>query len=162
MPIGVMAASVPPVTMTSASSYWMALHGVADGVGGAGAGGGDGRVRAAQAVLDRDVAAGRVDHQLGNREGRDLVRALVEQPRMLRFDFVQPADAGAENDAAAKRIFLREIEARVAHRVDAGHQGELREAIEPLLVLGGDIVAGRPIVDFAAEADFVLRGVEQA
>ena len=26
MPIGVMAASVPPVTITSASSYWIALN----------------------------------------------------------------------------------------------------------------------------------------
>ena len=50
------------------------------------------------------MAAGGVDHQLGNREGRDLVGALVQQALDLRFDFVQAADARAEDHAAAERI----------------------------------------------------------
>ena len=46
-PIGVIAASLPPVTITSAWPQLDGREGVADGVGGRGAGGGDGGVRAA-------------------------------------------------------------------------------------------------------------------
>ena len=63
---------------------------------------------------------------------------------------------------AAERLFLGEIDAGVFHGIDAGDHGELREAIDPLGVFGGDVIAGRPIVDIAAELDFVLGGVEQA
>ena len=50
---------------------------------------------------------------------------------------------------------------RVAHGVDAGDHGELREAIDPLGILGRHVVAGRPIVDLAAEVDLVAGGIEQ-
>ena len=137
------------------------LERVAHRVGGAGTGGGHGVVRAAQAVADRNVPAGRVEHQLGNRERGDVVRALGDQPLVLRFDFGEAADAGAENHAAAERVFLREVEARVVHRVDAGHQRELREAVDPLFFLAIDVAVGRPVVDVAAELDLVAGGVER-
>ena len=69
------------------------------------------------------------------------------------FDLAQAADAGAEDHAAAAGVFLGEVDARVAHGVDAGDQGELHEAVEPLDVLGVDVAVGRPVVDLAAEAD---------
>ena len=69
------------------------LEGVADGVGGAGTGGGHGIIGAAQAVLDRHLAAGGIDHQLGNGEGRNFVGPFVEQTLDLGFDLVQSADA---------------------------------------------------------------------
>ena len=75
------------------------LQRVAHGVGGAGAGGGHGIVRSAQTIVDGNVAAGGVDHQLGNREGRNLVGAFVQQAFDLRLDLVQAADAGAQDDA---------------------------------------------------------------
>ena len=56
---------------------------------------------------------------------------------------------------------LREVDARVAHRVDAGDQGELREAIEPLRFLAVDVAVGRPIVDVAAELHLVAGRVER-
>ncbi len=98
---------------------------------------------------------------LGMVKAETLSGPCADSRAMLGFDLVQAADAGAEDHAAAKRIFLREVEAGVAHGVDAGDHGELREAIEPLGILGRDVVAGRPIVDIAAEVDFELRGVEQ-
>ena len=65
-----------------------------------------------------------------------------------------------KNHAAAERVFLREVEARVVHRVDAGHHRELREAIDPLFFLAIDVAFGRPIVDVAAELHLVPGGVE--
>ena len=59
-----------------------------------------------------------------------------KQPRVLRFDLVKTADAGAEDDTAAKRVLFSEIETRVVHGVDAGDHGELRKAVEPLRILG--------------------------
>ena len=99
------------------------LEGVADGVGGAGAGGRPRRVRAAQPELDRNLPAGRVGHQLGDGEGRDLVRAFLEQPGVLDLDLLQAADARAEDHAAAERVFLGEIEPGVAHGVDRRRPG---------------------------------------
>ena len=73
---------------------------------------------------------------------------------------LQAADAGAEDHAAAERVFLGEVEARVVHRVDAGDQRELREAIDPLVFLAVDVAVGGPVVDVAAELDLVLGRVE--
>ena len=92
------------------------LEGVADGVGGAGAGGDDHLVRPAQPVLDRQLRAGGVADQLGDGEGRDSLGPLVQQPLVLDFDRFQAADAGAEDHAAAPRIVFREVDARVARR----------------------------------------------
>ena len=54
----------------------------------------------------------------------------MQQPLDLRFDLVQAADARAEDHAAAEGVFLGEVDAGVAHGVDAGDHGELREAID--------------------------------
>ena len=73
----------------------------------------------------------------------------------LGFNLVQPANAGAENHAAAKGVLRREIEARVADRVDAGDHGKLREAVNAPSVFDRHVIAGRPIVDVAAEMDLI-------
>ena len=86
---------------------------------------------------------------------------FFDQPQVLRLDLVQPADARAENHAGAEGIFAGEIEPRIAHGVDPGHERELREAVESLVVFGRDVTGGIPVVDIAAEADFVVGGVEQ-
>ena len=85
---------------------------------------------------------------------------FVEQPLVLDLDRLQPADARTENHAAAPGVFLREVDARIAHGVDAGDLGELDEAIEALDVLGLDVAVGRPIADFAAEADAVIGHIQ--
>ena len=81
---------------------------------------------------------------------------------MLGFDLPQPADARTDHHAAAERVVLGEVDARVLDRVDRGHDGELRETIEFLFVAGFDVAGRRPIDDFAAEADPVVGGVETA
>ena len=160
-PCGVMAASLPPVIITSASPSLDRLEGVADGVGGAGAGGGDRRVRAAQAVLDRHLAAGRVDHQLGDGEGGDLVGPLVQQPVVLDLDLSQAADARAQDHAAAARVFLREVDARVARRRRSpATRANWAKRSSRLTSFGFDVAVGRPVADFAAEADPVVGDVE--
>ena len=90
MPIGVTAASVPPVTITSASPYWMALKDspmalvvLAQAVATAALG-------PREAELDRNLAAGRVDHQLRDGERRDFVGPFFQSRRVLRFDFFRP------------------------------------------------------------------------
>ena len=57
---------------------------------------------------------------LGIVKAETLSGPFCEQPLVLGLDLVQAADARAEDHAAAERIFLREVDARVAHRVDAG------------------------------------------
>ena len=60
-----------------------------------------GGVRSAQAELDRDLPAGGVGHQLGDRESRDLVGALFEQPGVLDLELLEAADPRADHHAAA-------------------------------------------------------------
>jgi hypothetical protein len=136
------------------------LERVAHGIGGAGTRGGHGVVRAAQAVADRNVSARGIEHELRNRECGDFVRSLRNEPLVLSFDLGESADARAEDHAAAERFFLGEVDSRIVHGVDAGNQRELREAIDALLLLAIDVAFGRPIVDIAAEAHFVMRGIE--
>ena len=56
---------------------------------------------------------------------------------------LQSADARSQDHAAAKRIFLGEVDAAVAHGVDAGDHGELREAVDALGFVGRDVAVGR-------------------
>ena len=137
------------------------LEGIADGVGGAGAGRGHGVVGSADAELDRDVAAGGVEHQLGNGEGRDTFGTLAQQPLHLSLDLLQSADARAQDHAAAEGVFGGKVQAGVIHRIDGGHQRELREAVDPLHFLVGDVVDRIPVVDVAAKLDLERRRVEQ-
>ena len=163
MPIGVIAASVPPVTMTSASSCWMALKASPMAL-----------AALAQAVATA-VFGPRRPYWIETCPLAALTISLgIVKAETLSGPFVQisreccasisfsPPMPEPRMTPAAEGIFLGEIQARIAHRVDAGHQGELREAVEPLFVLGRDIVAGRPIVDVAGEIDFVLQWCRKA
>ena len=148
-----MAASVPPVIMTSASSRWMvwkaspmALAAEAQAV--------------ATAVLaphrpevNRDVAGGRVGDHLGDDERADLAGAALMIAGVLLFELVEAADAAAEDDAAAERIFLAKVEAAVFDGFDGGDQRELGEAVEAARGLAVEILFGIQVLDFAAEVD---------
>ncbi len=72
---------------------------------------------------------------------------------MLGFNFVQPADSRAENDAAAELVFARKVQARVDDRIDASYHRELRKSIDPSGLLAVHVAVGRPIVDVAGEVD---------
>ena len=117
------------------------FEGIADSVGGRSARRGDGAVGPAEPPRDRDVAAGRVDHQLGNHERRDAVGAAVEEDTVLLFDLVQAADAAAGDNAVAKGISLGEVHSRLADRLVRTVHRELDEAIEPLDLARRDAVA---------------------
>ena len=104
-------------------------------------------------------AAG-VEHQLGNRKGRNLVGAFVEQPLDLGFDLVQAADTGPKNHAAAVGVFRGKIEARILDGVDTRNERELREAIDPLGVFGGDVVARSPVVEITTELHLMGSRIE--
>ena len=102
-PMWVIAASLPPVIITSAWPYWMSLKASPMAL-----------AAEAQAVaiaefgprrpqLDRDLAAGGVDHQLGDGERADPRRALGHHRGVLGLELVQAADARADVDAAGVR-----------------------------------------------------------
>jgi hypothetical protein len=58
------------------------------------------------------MPAGGVDHELRDREGRDLVDPLVEQPLLLDLELPEASDPGADDDAAPEGILLLEVDAR--------------------------------------------------
>ena len=122
-----------------------------------------------QAVADREVAAGRVEHHLGHDERAETRSGPFSISSLhLLFDLVQAADAAAEDHAAAVGVFLGEIEARIAAppRCPAtiancakrssrliSSCGRLRRSAGQLRV---------PVVDVAAELDLEPLGVEDA
>ncbi len=65
------------------------LHRVTHSIGGAGTCGGNGVVGPAQAVANREIASGGVEHQLGDREWANAVGTFAEQAFDLDFDFSQ-------------------------------------------------------------------------
>ena len=130
-PIGVIAASVPPVIMTSAWSYWigwqaspMAWAAEAQAVATAVFG-------PHQAELDRDVAAGRVGDHLGDDERADPARARRSCSAVCcSSNSFSPPMPLPMIDAAAERVLLGEVDAAVRDRLVGGDQGELREPVE--------------------------------
>ena len=124
--MGVMAASVPPAIMTSASPRWMILKRIADGMRAGGAGGGRGFVRALGAEAHGDVAGRQVHDRCRNEEGGDLARAAFEQGAVFALDDVESADAGADVHADALGNFRRDFEAAGLHRLIGGSAGRNR------------------------------------
>ena len=78
---------------------------------------------------------------------------------MLILVLVEPADAAADDDAAAKGIFLGEIDAAVLDGFDGGDHAELGEAIQAARGFRVKVRLGVPL-HFAAEMDFESTGVE--
>ncbi len=79
---------------------------------------------------------------------------------VLLLEFVQTADAAADDDTAAIGVFLGEIEAAILDCGVRGHQGELSEAVQPIqrpLVHDGFRVE---VFHFATEMDLEGRRVE--
>src|SRR5205807_1049970 len=91
-------------------------QGVADGVGGRGAGGGHGGVRPHQAEVDGDIAGGGVGDHLGDDERADLVGPPLQVDGVLVLELVEAADAAADDGAATEGVLAREVQPAVAHR----------------------------------------------
>ena len=139
-------------------------EGVADGVVRAGTGRGDRVVDTLQPVPYGKVAAGRVEHHLGDQKGGNAVVPLLRHADDLVFNLMQPADAAAENDAAAVRVLLAKVDAGIFHRGMAGDHGELAEAVHPLDLLAvlksAGPLFGIPVADVSAELDPEHLGVD--
>src|SRR5262249_23562797 len=74
-----------------------------------------------------------------------------------RFD---SADAAADHDAAARDVFLGEIQARVLYRTDGRRHPELSEAVEPLGFARVNAVSGDiEIRAFSPETNGILARV---
>ena len=99
-PMWVIAASLPPLTITSAQPAWISFRAVADRVGRRGAGRRHRRARALESPLDRDLPAGGVDHQLGDGERADPRGALLHHDRVLGLELTEAADPRADHHAA--------------------------------------------------------------
>src|SRR5207248_10361530 len=121
---------------------------------------GHGRVRAAQAKVNRDVARRRVGNHFRDNEGTDLARPALDEPAVLLLILVEPANPAAEDDATAIRVFARKIEAAVLYRGHRGHQGELREAIQPARDLAIQNRLGLEVLHFAGKLDFEAGSVD--
>ena len=161
-PMWVIAASLPPVTITSAQPVWMSLSAVADRIGRRGARRRHRRARPLQSPADRELAAGGVDHQLGNHERADPRRPLLHHHGVLALKLVEPADARADHHPALFFGYRREIDSGVLDGRDGGGQGELRESIEVPRFLDAKPSDRVPVADLTAELDLELGGIEQS
>ena len=100
-------------------------QGVADGVAGAGAAGGDDMRRAAQFQLNGKLAGQIAVRARGDGERRSLT--ALEDATILFFDKFQPAPTGAERDAeaaAAGDVVIGQVNILLGHRLTAGGDGE--------------------------------------
>src|SRR5947209_6896254 len=129
-------------------------------MGGRSAGSRDGGIGPAQAEMDGDIARGGVGNHLGDDEGADLAGPAVNVVGMLLLELIETANAAADNDAAAVRIFPAEVQAAVLNRRDRRYQGELSEAIEPAGHLGLESRLGIEVLHLAAEVNLEGGGVE--
>ena len=130
-------------------------EGLADGVGGGRAGGGDGVGRALDAVLHADVAGTGVGHGERDGEGMDAVAAVVKELPVAGLFGAAAAEAGAGNDGGVFLELGGEIEAGGGHGFAGGNDGELGEAVHEADVFGGEEGFGVVVVDLGRvfEAD---------
>ena len=119
------------------------LRALADRVRAGGAGGDDRVVRPAQAELDRDLPARRVDEDVGEERRRDPVRPSLPQDVVLAHQLVEAADAVPHDDADA--LGVEAVETGVLDRLLRGGEGEEDVAVE-LAQLLGRRRAGRVVV----------------
>ena len=110
------------------------LEGVAHGVGGAGTGRDDHLVRSLQPVLDRELPLAALPISLGMVKA-ETCPGLFRAAAVLNLDRLQAADARAENHAAAPGVFLREVDAGVAHGIDAGDRANCTKRSNRLISL---------------------------
>ena len=111
--------------------------------------------------MDRDVAGGRVGHHLRDDERADAARsAALHEFGVLGLVFGQPADAAADDGAAAEGILLGDVEAAVFDRFEGGDHGKLGEAIHAADGPSVEEFFGRPVLDFAADLDLEFLGVD--
>ena len=75
---------------------------------------------------------------------------------------MESADARPDDHAAAKLIFLREIETAVIHGIDARHHGQLGKPIDAFHFAAFDVIACGPVVGFRQRTSLYVGGVRTA
>ena len=135
--------------------------GLAYGVGGGGAGRGDHRVGAADAVFDGDESGRHVGDEGRDHEGGNFAGAALEQLLVVDFDGAQAADADAQDAGRVLRVLRRDLEPGVLHELGCACQGYLGEAVLVAGFLFGDVLLGIEALHFAGDLRLVLARVEE-
>src|SRR5205823_6579763 len=85
----------------------------------------------------------------------------LQQPGVLLFVLADAADAAADEDSRALRIFLAEVEPAVLHSLDGGGQAELGEAIQAPSQLSIQHFIGIEVAHLAREGNLPVGHVKQ-
>src|SRR5690606_24741424 len=142
-------------------------HAVAEGIGGAGAPGGDDVARPAQTKCDRELPCQVAVRPAGDREEASF--PLGEPRAVLRFDEREPAAASAEDQARPARHFeIGNVQPGLFHRLARRRQGKGNRARQATGVLGVENGPDREVIDAShrgrAEAGegFALEALQSA
>ena len=93
-------------------------------------------VRPFEAMLDRDIAGGKIDQAPGNEERAHPARALLGEEQRGLLDALQAADAGADQHAGADLILIGgRLPARVVQRLRGGAHRVDDEVVDLALLL---------------------------
>src|SRR6266404_1925041 len=88
-----------------------------------------GEVWAAQLVIHREQPRRDIENQHRNHERRETAGSSAQQNFVLLSSGLKPADTGAQKNANLVTIHLVQVEARIAERLPAGMDAELRVAV---------------------------------
>jgi hypothetical protein len=98
---------------------------------------------AAQVVLHRNHARGRIGHQQRDGQRRDALGALLLQHDVLRLERADAADAGPDDRGRALWVVRRPaVPAGVVDRLLGGRERELGEAVRATHLLVGEVLLG--------------------
>jgi len=133
------------------------VKGLADGVRGGGAGGGDGVRRALDAELHGDVAGSGVGHAKRDGERVDAVAIVDVELAVANLFGRAAADAGAGDNRSLLTHGGCQLEAGLGHRFLRRDDSELREAVHEADVFGGQVIFGNEAFDVGGvlEADLI-------
>src|SRR5262249_15884378 len=112
------------------------------------------------AVADADLSGRQIDDGRWNKERRDLARAAVEQSRMLPFDHVKTANAGADMHAHTRRVLRRDFQTGHFDRLIRGRQRQMDEAPHLLYLFFLYKIQGIETFDFGSDLAGKIAGIE--
>src|SRR3989344_771401 len=136
--------------------------GIANAMGGRGAGGDHGEVRTLEAENHRQVARDPVDDAHGHVERRNPARSLFLDGQHGVLDRADAANAGADVHADLLGVGFRDFQPRVLERLDARRHAQLDETVHaPRFLFGNAERGGIEILDFTGDGGRVTAGIEQ-
>ncbi len=109
-------------------------------------------------VANGHLAGGQVDDGGRNEKRRDLARAALEERAVLALDRGEPADAGRDEDACARRFLRRDGQPRIVDGALRCGNRVLDEDVHLLDVFFLDERQGIEILDLAGDASGKLAG----